>query len=79
MIKCNSCEDCDVNTNSDEAYSEANDGEQIILYRGQRRPRWCPRNIQGKHADFMMIDEAVERSRRWQSIKACTQARWSRI
>ena len=64
MIKCNTCEYCDVNTNSDEAYCEANDGEQIILYRGQRRPRWCPRNIQGKHADFMMIDEAVERSRR---------------
>lgn len=43
MIKCNSCEYCDVNTNSDEAYCEVNDGEQIILYRGQCRPRWCPR------------------------------------
>lgn len=43
MIKCNSCEYCDVNTNSDEAYCEANDGEQIILRRGQCRPRWCPR------------------------------------
>ena len=58
MIKCNTCEYYDVNTNSDEAYCEANDGEQIILYRGQCRPRWCPRNIQGKYTDFMMIDEA---------------------
>ena len=60
MIKCNDCEDCYVNTNSDEAYCEANDGERIILHKGQCRPRWCPRNIHGKHADFMKIDEAVE-------------------
>ena len=43
MNKCNTCEYCDVNTHSDEAYCEANDGEQIILYRGQCRPRWCPK------------------------------------
>lgn len=43
MIKRNSCEYCDVNSNSDEAYCEANDGEQIILYRGQSRPKWCPK------------------------------------
>lgn len=42
MIKCNTCEFCDVNTNSNETYCEANDGEQIILYRGQCRPKWCP-------------------------------------
>ena len=66
MIKCNDCEDCYVNTNSDEAYCEANDGEQIILHKGQCRPRWCPHNIHGKHADFMKIDEAVKRQ--WEKM-----------
>ena len=46
MIKCNTCKACDVNTNSDEAYCEANDGEQIILSRGQCRPSWCPKHKQ---------------------------------
>lgn len=52
MIKCNTCEYCDVNTHSDEAYCEANDGEQIILHRGQCRPKWCPRRIRGEYANF---------------------------
>ena len=60
MIKCNTCECCDVNTSSNEAYCEANDGEQIILLRGQCRPRWCPRKLTGKNADCIMIDEAVK-------------------
>lgn len=55
MIKCNTCEFCDVNTNSDEAYCEANDGEQIILYRGQCRPRWCPKQQARK-----MIEEKLK-------------------
>ena len=59
MIKCNACEYRDVNFNSDEAYCEAADGEQIILLRGQCRPRWCPRKLAGKHADSMMIDESA--------------------
>jgi hypothetical protein len=68
MIKCKTCEDCYINTNNDEAYCDANDGEKIILHRGQCRPNWCPRNIQGKHADFMIINEAVERNRRCESM-----------
>ena len=60
MIKCNICEYCNVNTNSDEAYCVANDGEQIILLRGQCRPRWCPRKYAGKHADWIMIAEVVK-------------------
>ena len=47
MEKCNSCKDCWVNTNSDEAYCEAADGEQIILRRGQSRPSWCPKRKGG--------------------------------
>lgn len=48
MEKCNSCKDCSVNTNSDEAYCEAADGEQIILRRGQKRPSWCPKHREVK-------------------------------
>ena len=48
MEKCNTCKDCWVNTNSDEAYCEAADGEQIVLRRGQSRPSWCPKRQRAK-------------------------------
>lgn len=48
MEKCNTCKDCWINTNSDEAYCEAADGEQIILRRGQSRPSWCPKHQKAK-------------------------------
>ena len=42
MSKCNSCEECWINANSDEAYCDKK-GERIELSKGQQRPDWCPK------------------------------------
>lgn len=41
--RCNICNFCWTNTNSDESYCEMADGKRITLRNGQGKPSWCPR------------------------------------
>ena len=43
MIRCKACDEYEYRDDSNEAYCMENDGEEIRLYRGQCRPRWCPK------------------------------------
>lgn len=41
---CSACPHMEVNYNSDETYCMRNDGREISLGQGQRKPKWCPLN-----------------------------------
>ena len=40
---CYNCPEIYINDNTDSAYCELKDGEEIRLKRGQHRPKWCPK------------------------------------
>ena len=48
---CKNCPELDVNYNSDEAYCNLEDDRQIVLKKGQHRPKWCPKNKQPKDGE----------------------------